>query len=187
MIQNLAARFTLMALVAVACGPSSQPDAATGADSSGALAEAKARAQDLANSNQSYQPVRFVSDIEQVRPPRPVRKPQPDVVVREGTDSVRAEPVPLPASSPEEGVTAVRNDAPPDDAGSGPRVPSIIPREAPLPAAVGASSGDWRGNDPGPDMGTVIGVVLRGGRSDPGHCPRHHPRPPSQIPNRIPR
>jgi hypothetical protein len=31
------------------------------------LAEAKARAQDLANSTRSYQPVRFVSEIEQVR------------------------------------------------------------------------------------------------------------------------
>jgi hypothetical protein len=184
MIRNLAARFTLMTLAAVACGPSSQQDAATSSDSS-ALAEAKARAQDLANSNQSYQPVRFVSAIEQVRPPRPVRKPQPDVVVREGTDSIPVEPVPLPAASPEEGLPAVQNESP-GDASPAPRVPSIVPREAPLPAAVGVSSGDWRGNDPGPDMGTVIGVVLRGGRVDPGHCPRH-PRPPSQIPNRIPR
>ena len=184
MIRNLAARFTLMTLVAVACGPSSQTDT-TSSDSTGAVADAKARGQDLANSNQSYQPVRFVSDIEQVRPPRPVRKPQPDVVVREGTDSIHAEPVPLPAASPEEGLTAVQNVAPVDSS-SAPRVPSIVPREAPLPAAVGTSSGDWRGNDPGPDMGTVIGVVLRGGRGDPGHCPRH-PRPPTQIPNRIPR
>ena len=184
MIRNLAARFTLMTLAALACGPSSQQDAATGSDSS-ALAEAKARAQDLANSNQSYQPVRFVSAIEQVRPPRPVRKPQPDVVVREGTDSIPVEPVPLPATSPEEGLPAVQNESP-VDASAAPRVPSIVPREAPLPAAVGSRSGDWRGNDPGPDMGTVIGVVLRGGRVDPGHCPRH-PRPPSQIPNRIPR
>jgi hypothetical protein len=185
MIRNSVARFTLMTLAAMACGPSSQPAADTGADSSGALAEAKARAQDLANSNQSYQPVRFVSAIEQVRPPRPVRKPQPDVVVREGTDSIHAEPVPLPATSHEEGIPAVQNEAS-GDSDSAPRVPSIVPRDAPLPAAVGVSSGEWRGHDPGPDMGTVIGVVLRGGRGDPGHCPRH-PRPPSQIPNRIPR
>jgi hypothetical protein len=185
MIQNLAARFTLMTLAAVACGPSSQPDVATSSDSSGAVAEAKARAQDLANSNQSYQPVRFVSAIEQVRPPRPVRKPQPDVVVREGKDSVSVEPVPLPAASQEEGLPVVQNEAP-VEASDAPRVPSIVPRDAPMPAAVGGSAGDWRGRDPGPDMGTVIGVVLRGGRGDPGHCPRH-PRPPSQIPNRIPR
>jgi hypothetical protein len=184
MIRNLAARFTLMTLAVAACGPSSQPDA-TSSDSSGAVADAKARGQDLANSNQTYQPVRFVSDIEQVRPPRPVRKPQPEVVVREGTDSVAVEPVPAPATSPEERLTAVQSEST-VHASSAPRVPSIVPRDAPLPAAVGASSGDWRGNDPGPDMGTVIGVVLRGGRGDPGHCPRH-PRPPTQIPNRIPR
>jgi hypothetical protein len=184
MIRNLAARITLMTLAAAACGPSSRPDTATSSDSS-ALAEAKARAQDLANSNQSYQPVRFVSAIEQVRPPRPVRTPRPDVVVREGTDSIPVEPVPLPATSLEEGLPAVQNESPVETSGA-PRVPSIVPRDAPLPAVVGGSSGDWRGNDPGPDMGTVIGVVLRGGRVDPGHCPRH-PRPPSQIPNRIPR
>ena len=186
MIRNLAARFTLLTLAVAACGPSSQNDAATVSDTAGALAEAKALAQDLANSNQSYQPARFVSAIEQVRPPRPVRKPQPDVVVREGTDSVSAEPVPLPAAS-QEGEPAVQHE-PPVEASDAPRVPSIIPRDAPMPAAVGGSSGNWRGNDPGPEMGTVIGVVLRGGRGDPGHCPRHPgARPPSQIPNRIPR
>ena len=186
MIQNLAARFILMTLVVAACGPSSQRDSATGADTLRALAEAKALAQDLANSTQSYQPARFVSAIEQVRPPRPVRKPQPDVVVREGTDSIPAEPVPLPAAS-QEGPPVIQNE-PPMEASDAPRVPSIVPRDAPMPAAVGGSSGNWRGNDPGPEMGTVIGVVLRGGRGDPGHCPRHPgQRPPSQIPNRIPR
>ena len=187
MIRNLAARFTLMALAAAACGPSSQPDAASSSDSSGALAEAKALAQDLANSNQSYQPARFVSAIEQVRPPRPVRKPQPDTVVREGKDSISVEPVPLPAAAQEEGLPAVHNEEPVEASGA-PRVPSIVPRDAPVPAAVGGSSGNWRGNDPGPEMGTVIGVVLRGGRGDPGHCPRHPgSRPPSQIPGRVPR
>src|SRR5688572_16522324 len=97
MIRNLAARFTLVLLVAAACGPSTQTDTPAGSDPAGAVAAAKARAQDLANANQNYQPARFVSDIEQIRPPRPVRKPQPDVVVREGKDSVHVEPVPAPA------------------------------------------------------------------------------------------
>ena len=97
MIRNLVARFTLVTLVAAACGPSSQPDATT-PDS--AVAQAKARAQDLANSTQSYQPVRFVSDIEQVRPPRPTREPRRDVVVRDGKDSIRVEPVPTPMMLP---------------------------------------------------------------------------------------
>lgn len=186
MIRNLVARFTLVTLVAAACGPSSQPDTATSADS--ALADAKARAQDLANSTQSYQPVRFVSDIEQVRPPRPTMEPRREVVVKDGKDSVQVDPVPVPAIVPDVAAPVPESDSVVDAAAS-PRVPSIIPREAPVPTAVGgggSAAGDWRGNDPGPDMGTVIGVVLRGGRGDPGHCPRH-PRPPSQIPNRIPR
>lgn len=186
MIRNFVARFTLVTLVVAACGPSSHPEPSTDPDS--ALAEARARAQDLANSTQSYQPVRFVSDIEQVRPPRPTREPRLDVVVKDGKDSVQVEPVPLPAVAPDDAAPVPQADSAVDEA-SGPRVPSIIPRDAPVPTAVGgggSGAGEWRGNDPGPDMGTVIGVVLRGGRGDPGHCPRH-PRPPSQIPNRIPR
>ena len=185
MIRNLVARFTLTTLAAVACSTSSQKADPSQADASRTLEEARARAQDLANSTQNYQPVRFVSAIEQVRTPRPVREPKPEFVVKLGTDSVSADPGPLPAPAQDEQTAISAIDSTSETAAS-PRVPSIIPREAPLPAAVGGGSGDWRGADPGPDMGTTIGVVLRGGRVDPGHCPRH-PRPPSQIPTRIPR
>ena len=182
MIRNLVARFTLTTLAAIACSPSSQPAESSQAERT--LEAAKARAQDLANSTQNYQPVRFVSAIEQVRAPRPVRDPKPVDVVKEGTDSVSVDPIPMPAPVQEESNPAIQTDSVADTPVA-PRVPSIIPREAPVPAAVGGGAGDWRGNDPGPDMGTAIGVVLRGGRVDPGHCPRH-PRPPSPIPNRIP-
>jgi hypothetical protein len=185
MIRYLVARFTLVALAGVACGPSSQPADTSGDDAANRLAAAKARGQDLANSNQSYQPVRFVSAIEQIRVPQPVKRPEPADIVREGRDSVTAEPVVMPSVATDDVAPAVHIDSTTESV-STPRVPSIVPREAPQPAAVGGGSGDWRGTDPGPDMGTVIGVVLRGGRVDPGHCPRH-PRPPSQIPNRIPR
>lgn len=185
MIRNLVARFTLISAAIAACGPSSQPAPASGSDAAAALAQSKARAQELANSTQNYQPVRFVSAIEQIRPPRPVTQREPDVVVKAGTDSVAAEPLPIPAATEMETAPAIQEDSAIETT-DGPRVPSIIPREAPAPPAVGTGGGNWRGVDPGPDMGTVIGVVLRGGRVDPGHCPRH-PRPPSQIPNRIPR
>lgn len=184
MIRTLVARFTLTTLAAFACSPSSQPAESSQAETERTLEQAKARAQDLANSTQSYQPVRFVSAIEQVRAPRPVREPKPADIVKEGTDSVAVDPVPMPAPVPDETIPAIQTDSVADTPVA-PRVPSIIPRDAPVPAAVGSGTGDWRGNDPGPDMGTAIGVVLRGGRVDPGHCPRH-PRPPSQIPNRIP-
>jgi hypothetical protein len=183
MIRNLVARFTLTSLAALACSPSSQP--VESSDTARTLEVAKARAQDLANSTQNYQPVRFVSAIEQVRAPRPVREPKPDYVVKEGTDSVSVDPIPIPAPAQEDPTPNIQSDSAAETV-IAPRVPSIVPRDAPLPAAVGGGTGDWRGNDPGPDMGTTIGVVLRGGRGDPGHCPRH-PRPPSQIPNRIPR
>jgi hypothetical protein len=183
MIRNFVARITLM-VAAVACGPSSEPADSSETETARTLEAAKARAQDLANSTQSYQPVRFVSAIEQVRAPRPVRDPKPVEVVKEGTDSVSVEPVPMPVTVQEESIPTAESDSVADTPVA-PRVPSIVPREAPQPAAVGGGSGDWRGHDPGPDMGTVIGVVLRGGRGDPGHCPRH-PRPPSQIPSRIP-
>ena len=183
MIRNLVARFTLM-VAAMACGASSEPAESRQAETAKTLEAAKARAQDLANSTQNYQPVRFVSAIEQVRAPRPVRDPKPADVVKEGTDSVTVDPIPMPATVQEESIPAVQSDSA-ADIPVAPRVPSITTRDAPQPAAVGTGSGEWRGNDPGPDMGTVIGVVLRGGRTDPGHCPRH-PRPPSQIPNRIP-
>ena len=184
MIRNLVARFTLLTLVATACGQSPEP-ATRDAAATDAIAQARARAEDLANSNQNYQPVRFVSDIEKVRVPKPVRRPEPDTVVREGQDLVPAEPVVAPSVATQAEAPVADVDSTTDMA-SAPRVPSIVPRDAPTPAAVGGSSGGWRGTDPGPDQGTIIGVVLRGGRVDPGHCPRH-PRPPTQIPNRIPR
>src|SRR5687768_4884918 len=83
MIRYLVARITLLTTVATACGQSPEPTTRDAA-ASDAIAQARARAEDLANSNQNYQPVRFVSDIEKVRVPKPVRRPEPDTVVREG-------------------------------------------------------------------------------------------------------
>jgi hypothetical protein len=183
MIRYLVARFTFVAVVTAACsgGDEALPDTAN------LVREGQARAKDLANSAQSYQPVRFVSEVEQIRPPRPVSKRVVAEVVTKGIDSVDVEAVMAPAP-----VTAVAEPEVAADSttatSSVPSVPSIVPRSAPAPEAVastGSGLGEWRGRDPGPDMGTVIGVVLRGGRVDPGHCPRH-PHP-SQIPNRIPR
>ena len=179
MLRNLVARSTILLLVATACDQSREAAKAE-AD---AIEQARARAADLANSTQNYQPVRYVSAIEQVA--RPVTTPKQVEVVKPGKEPEVVEPVPVVAdvtSETEPPVIAEDSTTVPVAA---PRVPSIVPRDAPQPEAVGgASSGDWRGTDPGPDIGSAIGVVLRGGRGDPGHCPRH-PRPPTQIP-RIP-
>jgi hypothetical protein len=184
MIRYMVARFTMVALVAAACtrGDESERDA------SKRIVEGQARAEDLANSMQSYQSVRFVSEIEQVRHPQPVTRHVLAEVVEAGVDSINVETVTIPVSVPVPSEPEVARDSS-VDASPVSSVPSILPRSAPQPDAVastGAGLGEWRGRDPGPDMGTVIGVVLRGGRVDPGHCPKHHPHP-SQIPNRIPR
>lgn len=183
MIRNFVARFTLVTLAAAACTGGQEP----ARNGSSSISEGQAKAEDLANSTQSYQPVRFVSEIEQVRAPRPVTRPVVADIVKKGVDSVVVETVTLPApvTAPTEPEVAADSTT---TVSSAPSVPSIVPRSAPLPEAVastGSGLGEWRGRDPGPDMGTVIGVVLRGGRVDPGHCPRH-PHP-SQIPNRVPR
>lgn len=180
MIRNLVARFTLTSLAAAACGPSSQSAAPDAPASTTALKEARTRAQDLANSTQNYQVVRFVSDIEQVTRKPAVPKKREEAVTPEDV-AVVSDSTPMSAAI-EETVSSVSAT----EELSTPRVPSVIAREAPLPPAVETRGDGWRGSDPGPDMGTVIGVVLRGGRVDPGHCPRH-PRPPSQIPSIIPR
>lgn len=184
MIRNLVARFTLILAAGAACGPSSQPAPLSGSDDAAVLAAARARAEELANSTRNYQPVRFVSELEQVRPPRPPAGPRPVDDPGTTADSLLTESIPDPSVPESEAAPDNQTDSALESS-EVPRVPSIIPREAPMPEVVN-TGGVRRDIDPGPDMGTVIGVVLRGGRVDPGHCPRH-PRPPSQIPNRIPR
>ena len=184
MIRYLVARFTLLALVAAACARGDE----SATDTSKRIVEAQAKAEDLANSTQNYQPVRFVSEIEQVQRPRPATREVVAEVVKSGVDSINVETVttPVTVAAPTEPEVAPDSSHAASPVSS---VPSIMPRSAPPPDAVastGSGVGEWRGRDPGPDMGTVIGVVLRGGRVDPGHCPKHHPHP-SQIPNRIPR
>ena len=184
MIRLFAARFTLLTLTVAACSSNREP----ASSESASVAQAQAKAEDLANSTQNYQPIRFVSELEQSTVPRPVTRREVDDVVKEGADSVIAETVVEPEPMTTQHEPDVAADSTPVEA-SAPRVPMIVPREAPLPEAVvtnGSGAGNWRGVDPGPDMGTVIGVVLRGGRVDPGHCPRHPPHP-GQLPNRIPR
>lgn len=180
MIRNLVARFTLTLLAVAACGPSSQSADPGSSAAATTLEEARTRAQDLANSTQNYQVVRFVSDIEQV--------PRTTAVQKKTEPAVNPEQVAVVSDSIATSATIDETASPAsatEDVNT-PRVPSVITRDAPLPPAVETRGDGWRGSDPGPEMGTVIGVVLRGGRVDPGHCPRH-PRPPSQIPNRIPR
>lgn len=178
----------LVALVSASCDRGSADEAQLSAELERDLAAAAAATVELANGAQGYQPMRFVSEVEQIptskpapRQPRrqvdepveqapaehhaPATEPEPEPVV----ESTAAEPAPAPTT--EETIVA---DAP--------RVPIVAPRPAPMPVDVpesGGSSGRARGVDEGPDWGTVIGVVIRGGRVGDRHCP---PRPRGPIP-----
>jgi hypothetical protein len=179
----LVTRFTLITLAAWACRPAPEP-AATRDTAAAAVEQAQAAGRDLALSNQNYQRARFVSDIEQVRAPKPVTKPAPQDVVKEGTDSVQVEPIPEPAPVTEPEAPPVTAPDSTTVIASAPSVPSIIPRDAPMPEAVG-NSGPRRGTDRGADPGGVVGVVIRGGHVGDDHCRPNGGRGP--VPTRIPR
>jgi hypothetical protein len=182
MIGNLVTRFTLITLAVGACSGSPEP-AVPRDDAAKALEQARSLAKDLAISSQNYQQVRFVSDIEKVRQPKPVTEPKPEEVVVKGTDSVQVDPLPVPAPVTEPEAPPVTAQDTATEVASAPTVPSIIPRDAPVPDAVGR--GRARGPDAGPDWGTVIGVVIRGGVLG-DKCERHRP-PVGTIPRRNPR
>jgi len=181
MIRKTVTRFTIITLVAWACRPAPEP-VATRDTAAAAVEQAKAAGRDLALSSQNYQRARFVSDIKQVRAPNPVTKPAPVEVVKEGTDSVQVEPIaePAPVTEPEAPpVTAPESTT---VIASAPSVPSIIPRDAPMPEAVG-NSGAQRGRGRGEDPGGVVGVVIRGGHVGDDHCrPANRPGIPTRIP-----
>ena len=173
MRRNLVARLSLIGLVAWACQPAPEPAASNEESVAKTVEQAKEVAKDLALSSQNYQPVRFVSDIEKVKVPKPVTQPEVEEVVVKGPDSVQVDPLPIPEQiTTPDAPPVVAPDSTPEEAPA-PRVPMVVPRDAPRPDAVGR--GPARGPEAGPDWGTVIGVVIRGGAGDPGHCPRHRP------------
>ena len=182
MKRNLVARFTILMLVGTACSQSREGTATD--DAASKIAQSREKAGELANSAQNDQPVRFVSDIERID--RPVTKPKPADVVRPGKDPVEVEPVVTTTEVPEIAPPEIAVDSSTIVVSAPRSMPSVIPRDAPQPEAVGGGtgSGTRRGRDPGPDIGTVIGVVIRGGVGV-DHCAKH-PRGPTAIPNGIP-
>jgi hypothetical protein len=143
---------------------------------------------ELAGSN--AQPMRFVSELEQVQQAEPVQRQRtprhvaaktaddrPDenlAVAPESQQELQVAEAPAPeaqAPAPEETVSAV---------------PSVAPRPVALPVDVpteGISAygraGSGRGTDGGGGIGIgdVIGVVIRGGGTGPDHCPPPRRRP----------
>jgi hypothetical protein len=166
----------------VACGPQPERDGVPDAALQQDLDQARTRALELASSAQSYQPMRFVSAIEQAQPDNDVREPV-DVVRPAVAESIHVTPPSVEAVA----LVEFEPEAPLETAAATvavPRVPSVIPRDAPVPEQVAPDYGPRR-PDRGPDLRTRIGVVIRGGAVGPDHCVPHR-RPPSVIPNRIP-
>lgn len=176
----------LLLAASVSCGRPDASDVRMSEDLEQDLAKASASALELANGSGTYQPMRFVSAIEQVPRAEPERrKPQPKPTVRQNTSNdVEDQKTPDPVTQEEVATPVaeqpqVTEEAEAVDVAEAPRVPIVAPRPAPLPVEVPSSGGSGvvgGGRTEGPDWGDVIGVVLRGGRVDPGHCPPRRPR-----------
>lgn len=145
------------------------------------------RALELANSPDTYQPMRFVSALEQGRPAQVEVKPVV-LVEPEPVESLTVAPVPMPVTVDEHAHHAAPVDsAPAEEPRVVQRVPSVMLRDAAPPEPVpGVAHERGRADERGPDMGNEVGVVIRGARVDPDHCPPRR-RPPASINIRIPR
>lgn len=152
--------------------------------------EASANKIELAGQPDTYQPMRFVSELEQGKTAEPVERtktPRKVAARTAGTDTDESTS-PAPESQQELQVASVTSETPqaPEPTPEAPTVPSVAPRPASLPVDVPAergrgegSGGVGRGQDgSGIGIGDVIGVVIRGGGVGPDHCPPPRGRRP---------
>lgn len=153
--------------------------------------EASATRIELAGQPNGYQPMRFVSELEQGKTAEPIERTRTPRRVAAKTAGLEGQDTtsPAPEADKQIQVAAVTSDAPqapeptPDDA---PTVPSVAPRPVSLPVDVPAerrrgegNSGVGRGQDgTGIGIGDIIGVVIRGGGVGPDHCPPPRGRRP---------
>lgn len=161
------------------------------------LAASAAPPIELANAGGAYQPMRFVSELEQSNGAAPVQRARaPRRVAARRASVERPEERESPAPEPPQEVQVAevpaqvqQAPAPEPDV---PRVPTVAPRPSALPVDVpsapasggfgregsGASGGIGVGRGDGVGIGDVIGVVIRGGGVGPDHCPpRRRGRP----------
>ena len=143
---------------------------------------------ELANAGGAYQPMRFVSDLEQARQAETVQRNRTPRRVAAQTANLDQSETTSPAAAPREEIQVAQAPSPttqsPAPESDVPRVPSVAPRPSPLPVDVPStegygrgSSGIGRGDGRGVDIGDVIGVVIRGGAVGDDHCvPRRRGR-----------
>jgi hypothetical protein len=152
--------------------------------------EASASKIELAGQPDTYQPMRFVSELEQGKTAEPVERARtPRRVAAKTAGQDRNETTsPAPEAEQEVQVASVTSEAPqaPEPTPDAPTVPSVAPRPASLPVDMPAergrgegSGGVGRGQDgTGIGIGDIIGVVIRGGGVGPDHCPPPRGRRP---------
>lgn len=175
---------TLVLAAGVSCGRGDNEASKLSEDLQKDLAAASSASMALASAAQGYQPMRFVSEIEQVKRAEPVaRRPEPKPVVHDHSAAeAQQERAPDPAPMPVVETPKAPEAEQPAETSDAPRVPSVAPRPAPMPvdypADVGSGGTAGPGTREGPDLGTIIGVIIRGGVLDPGHCPPRRGRPP---------
>jgi hypothetical protein len=194
MRSNLVHMLVPLAFVAAACGGGPADRGELPDDLKQDLAATASTKLELANASSGYQPMRFVSDLEQTNSsapverapaPRPVRVPKASVA-----PAPAEEQAPEPEPSPEVQVAEVPQAPEPQPEVSS--VPMVAPRPAALPVDVPstqvADRGDRSGRGgiggEGVGIGGVIGVVIRGGGVGPDHCPprrRGGRRPPFGV------
>jgi hypothetical protein len=144
-------------------------------------------------SNREVQPMRFVSEIEQVQAAEPIqrtRSPRRVATQTAGTEEQESEVV-APESKKEVQVAEVPAPAPQAPAPSPEvsSVPTVAPRPVALPVDLPADGGrgyggygtgrgaEGIGTGGAIGIGDIIGVVIRGGAVGPDHCPpRRRPR-----------
>jgi hypothetical protein len=148
--------------------------------------EASASTIELAGQPDTYQPMRFVSELEQGKTAEPVERSRTPRRVAARTAGMDKDETtsPAPEAAQDLQVAAVTSEAPqaPQPTPDAPSVPSVAPRPASLPVDVPAERGRGEGNvgvgrgsdGTGIGIGDIIGVVIRGGGVGP--ITAHHLR-----------
>ncbi len=162
-----------LALLSAACSKRPEPTASLPDDLTKDLAAASASASQLATAPQSYQRMRFVSDIERSRAATPASRPKVSRRHEQMTASQHAsgDPIVSMASHTLETVATPAEAHAPE--------PTIVVAAQPAPEPMVMQSGGPSDAGVSPDYGRGIGgllggilggVVIRGGHAGPDKC-----------------
>jgi hypothetical protein len=168
-----------LALVFAACAKRQEPTASLPDDLKKDLAAASASSSALASAPNSYQRMRFVSDIERARVSVPAKRPKvsrhPTRMAAshqsgsEATDLSADASVSLASSSPAPASTPEAPVPEPSIAVAGRPAPG--PMSAPAGTSEGGAAENGRGGGLGGMLGGIIGaVIIRGGHVGPDKC-----------------